>query len=324
MDGEKTAQKLLTEFGSIENLLEHTDQLKGALKTKVETNRKMIEFSKFLATIKIDVPITLNMDELKREEPDEEELRKIFEEMEFRTLIDRVFNREKKTASAGATSMSHNKAQGSLFGDQPSLFDQPSTSPSSQASSQGNLFAEFEDENTENGNYSNLACLENSKYDYQLIDTEEKRKESWSQEDDAYFIYGYQKYEDIPIFHEMMSIARVMAYDTPDNAPIQAIYSTRGIEKLDISGVYEFEKGKQQVTLKPFEDIAAVVEEKFENILNDADYEVTRAKFYERVYLDEKQKYKADPIWYFEVVENNISKSVTLINAETGKEIFLQ
>ena len=67
------------------------------------------------------------------------------------------------------------------------------------------------------------------------------------------------------IFHEMMSIARVMAYDTPDNAPIQAIYSTRGIETLDISGVYEFEKGKQQVTLKPFENIAAVVEEKFEN-----------------------------------------------------------
>ena len=58
----------------------------------------MIEFSKFLATIKIDVPIALNMDELKREEPNEEELRKIFEEMEFRTLIDRVFNRDKKSA----------------------------------------------------------------------------------------------------------------------------------------------------------------------------------------------------------------------------------
>ena len=54
---------------------------------------------------------------------------------------------------------------------------------------------------------------------------------------DAYFIYGYQKYEDIPIFHEMMSIARSMAYDTPDNAPVQAIYSTRGIEYLNISGV---------------------------------------------------------------------------------------
>ena len=89
--GEKTAQKLIAQYGSIENLLSHSAELKGALKTKVETNRKMIEFSKFLATIKIDVPIALNMDELKREEPNEEELRKIFEEMEFRTLIDRVF-----------------------------------------------------------------------------------------------------------------------------------------------------------------------------------------------------------------------------------------
>ena len=173
--GEKTAQKLIAQYGSIENLLSHTDELKGALKTKVETNRKMIEFSKFLATIKIDVPIALNMDELKREEPNEEELRRIFEEMEFRTLIDRVFNREKKTASASAASKSHGNAQGSLFGDQPSLFDQPSPSSSSQASSQGNLFAEFEDENTGSGNYSNLACLENLKYDYQLVDTEEKR-----------------------------------------------------------------------------------------------------------------------------------------------------
>lgn len=172
----------------------------------------------------------------------------------------------------------------------------------------------------------NFRTMKNLEEQYLQEDylTEEKRKESWSQEDDAYFIYGYQKYEDIPVFHEIMSIAGIMAYDTPDNAPVQAIYSTRGIEYLNTMGVYEFEKGEQQVSLKPFEDIAAVVEEKFENILNDADYEVTRAKFYERVYLDEGQKYKADPIWYFEVVENNISKSVTLINAETGKEIFLQ
>ena len=70
--GEKTAQKLIAEFGSIENLLEHTDQLKGALKTKVETNREMITFSKFLATIKTDVPIQLDMDSLVREEPNEE------------------------------------------------------------------------------------------------------------------------------------------------------------------------------------------------------------------------------------------------------------
>ena len=90
--GEKTAQKLVSEFGSIENLLEHTDQLKGALKTKVETNREMITFSKFLATIKIDVPIQLEMDALVREEADENSLRSIFEELEFRTLIDRKRN----------------------------------------------------------------------------------------------------------------------------------------------------------------------------------------------------------------------------------------
>ena len=67
--GEKTAQKLVAQFGSIENLLEHTDELKGALKTKVESNKEMILFSKFLATIKTDVPIELNMEELKRKHP---------------------------------------------------------------------------------------------------------------------------------------------------------------------------------------------------------------------------------------------------------------
>ena len=91
--GEKTAQKLVSEFGSIENLLEHTDQLKGALKTKVENNREKILFSKFLATIKTDVPIKLDMKALVREKPNEEELRRIFEEMEFRTLIDRVLKK---------------------------------------------------------------------------------------------------------------------------------------------------------------------------------------------------------------------------------------
>ena len=81
--GEKTAQKLIAEFGSIENLLEHTDQLKGALKIKVETNREMITFSKFLATIKTDVPIKLDMDALVREQADEEALRKFSKNWNF-------------------------------------------------------------------------------------------------------------------------------------------------------------------------------------------------------------------------------------------------
>ena len=67
--GEKTAQKLIAQFGSIENLLAHTDELKGALKTKVETNKELITFSKFLATIKTDVPIKLQLEELERKHP---------------------------------------------------------------------------------------------------------------------------------------------------------------------------------------------------------------------------------------------------------------
>ena len=84
--GEKTAQKIIAEFGSIDNLLNNTNQLKGALKKKVEENREGIMFSKFLATIKTDVPITLNLEDLKLEQADEKELLKIYDELEFKRL----------------------------------------------------------------------------------------------------------------------------------------------------------------------------------------------------------------------------------------------
>ncbi|EDV02068.1 DNA-directed DNA polymerase [Phocaeicola coprocola DSM 17136] len=141
--GEKTAQKLIAQFGSIENLLANTDQLKGAIKTKVENNREQITFSKFLATIKTDVPISLDMEALKREQPDEEELRKIFEELEFRTLLDRILKTEKKTAAPSAPV-------------------------------QSDLFGFFSGENTDEPKNSNLTRLEDLDFDYQLLDSEEK------------------------------------------------------------------------------------------------------------------------------------------------------
>ena len=153
--GEKTAQKLIAEFGSIENLLEHTDQLKGALKTKVETNREMIIFSKFLATIKVDVPIRLDMNSLVREQADEDTLRKIFEELEFRTLMERIFKKESSPASPIA---------GTLFNQE-------------NGPVQGNLFEEFTPDHTNEEKKSNLKSLNSLSYDYQLIDTEEKRNE---------------------------------------------------------------------------------------------------------------------------------------------------
>ena len=170
--GEKTAQKLVAEFGSIENLLAHTDQLKGALKTKVEANREMITFSKFLATIKVDVPIKLDMNTLVREEPNEEELRKIFEELEFRTLINRVL----KKTDAPLPSSSNSAAPDPYAG---TLFAQPtgSATPENNGPVQGDLFANFAGDGTDGAKKSNLTRLEMLDVDYQLIDTEEKRKE---------------------------------------------------------------------------------------------------------------------------------------------------
>ena len=88
--GEKTAQKLLAEFGSIENLLANTDKLKGAKKKKVEENVEQIRFSKFLATIKTDVPITFDAELCKRVAPDEDRLVELYTELEFKTFINRL------------------------------------------------------------------------------------------------------------------------------------------------------------------------------------------------------------------------------------------
>ncbi len=143
--GEKTAQKLIAQFGSIENLLAHTNELKGAIKKKVEENEEQIRFSKFLATIKTDVPVELDMETLKRREPDEKELRRIFEQLEFRTLIERVLNGEKKPAPA--------------------------------TPAQPDLFGFFTDNGTEETKNSNLTRLDDLHYDYQLVDNEEKMRD---------------------------------------------------------------------------------------------------------------------------------------------------
>ncbi|MCF0198729.1 MAG: DNA polymerase I, partial [Bacteroidaceae bacterium] len=85
--GEKTAVKLIQQFGSVEALLAGTDQLKGALKQKVEDNKEQIAQSKWLATIKTDVPIALDMEALAVQEPDREALQQMYEELEFRQLL---------------------------------------------------------------------------------------------------------------------------------------------------------------------------------------------------------------------------------------------
>jgi DNA polymerase-1 len=88
--GEVTAQKLLKEFGSIENLIENVAQVKGALKTKIEENVELIKFSKFLATIVTDVPITFDAAACLRKSVDYEKLKEIYTELEFRTFINKM------------------------------------------------------------------------------------------------------------------------------------------------------------------------------------------------------------------------------------------
>ncbi|GHT45218.1 DNA polymerase I [Bacteroidia bacterium] len=154
--GEVTAKKLIAQFGTIENLLENTNQLKGALKDNVEKNKEMIVFSKFLATIKTDVPINFNPEELLRKEINEPELRRLFEDLEFRQLSNRVFgdngSKVKGIGSKGPSTLYPSPSA------QLSLFDEPAPSNSP----------------TGGERYSNLATLHLSPHTYSLVDDEAK------------------------------------------------------------------------------------------------------------------------------------------------------
>ncbi len=142
--GEKTAVKLINEFGSVDELISHTDQLKGALKKKVEEHVDDILLSKTLATIKTDVPVTLDLEKLEVTEPDESQLRKIFEELEFKTLADKFLNKPKKIPQ--------------------------------NVNLQLDLFAEFPTDSEETEKKSSFESLKTIIHDYQLIEKQEDIK----------------------------------------------------------------------------------------------------------------------------------------------------
>lgn len=111
--GEKTAIKLIAEFGSAENLIANSSRLKGALKKKVEDNAEQIIFSKYLATIRTDVPLEARAEDLKLNRPDTDKLYAIFDSLEFRTLKERVQRR--LVNSDTAKTPPHGVVQPSLF-----------------------------------------------------------------------------------------------------------------------------------------------------------------------------------------------------------------
>ena len=115
--GPKTAQKLLAEYGTIENLLENTKDIKGTLKLRLEENKEQIIFSKFLATIKIDVPVEFKKEEYKRKEINAEKIAELFEELEFRSLIARVLKQDGTPANPVRITTTHEAIQGDLFAE---------------------------------------------------------------------------------------------------------------------------------------------------------------------------------------------------------------
>ena len=139
--GEKTAVKLINEFGTIENLISKTDELKGALKTKIESHIEDIKMSKFLATIKTDVPIELRLNELKISEPNQEELGKLMDELEFKSLKSKILKKSENIQKP--------------------------------VNGQLDLFAEFAPEGSKEPEFSNLETLKTVVHDYQLIENED-------------------------------------------------------------------------------------------------------------------------------------------------------
>ncbi len=167
--GEKTAQKLIAEFGDIPTLLARRDELKGALKKKVEENVELIELSRFLATIKTDAPITLDLEALKREEPDEERIQALFEELEFRTLLKRVMGKQMEVPSDSPSRGRTQAARKSAAATMGDLFAAPAV--------QGDLFGMPTEETTEDIFRTNLSQLASIPHNYILADTPEKRGE---------------------------------------------------------------------------------------------------------------------------------------------------
>ena len=142
--GEKTAVKLIKEFGNIDTLLQNTDKLKGALKKKVEENGELIRMSRYLATIKTDAPIELDLKSLEVVEPDNEKLEKLFEELEFKTFAKRILKKDKQE-------------------------------PKKQ-NLQLDLFSDFPTEGQAESEFSSFETIKSIAHDYKLVDNEEEMK----------------------------------------------------------------------------------------------------------------------------------------------------
>lgn len=145
--GEKTASKLINEFGTVEQLLENTAQLKGKMREKVEAAVEDIKMSKFLATIRTDVPVELDLEQLRLKEPDATKLQEIFTELEFKSFATRLLNKVEKPKK--------------VENRQLSLFDKPA-----MAEANNSLFE------PQSADSANRQTIETTPHEYHLVQTE--------------------------------------------------------------------------------------------------------------------------------------------------------
>jgi len=145
--GEKTASKLINEFGTVEQLLENTAQLKGKMREKVEAAVEDIKMSKFLATIRTDVPVELDLEQLQLKEPDATKLQEIFTELEFKSFATRLLNKAEKPKK--------------VENRQLSLFDEPAMEEADNSL--------FEPQSAAS---ANRQTLETTPHEYHLVQTE--------------------------------------------------------------------------------------------------------------------------------------------------------
>lgn len=140
--GEVTARKLINQFGSIEELLTHTDQLKGKLRERIETHVEDIKMSKYLATICTEVPMETKLDDLRIVEPDYEKLSAILQELEFKSFADKILNKSEKSPK--------------------------------KKNQQLDIFAEFQAESTEDYKNESFESLKTTAHDYKLVDNQDE------------------------------------------------------------------------------------------------------------------------------------------------------
>lgn len=142
--GEVTARKLINQFGSIEELLTHTDQLKGKLRERIETHVEDIKMSKYLATICTEVPMEAKLDDLRIVEPDYEKLSAILQELEFKSFADKILNKSEKSPK--------------------------------KKNQQLDIFAEFQAESTEDYKNESFESLKTTAHDYKLVDNQDEMR----------------------------------------------------------------------------------------------------------------------------------------------------